>query len=215
MKHSIACATILAVFGGVACSSSNAKPSADGGKAATAKAEPMTETQPMPKTKTRTMTTTKTVSASDYTSAPLQHTLALELEATPEEVWALISDHEALPTFFPLINKVTVDNSSAASPGGVGAVRSCSLGEMQLTESVRVFEPGEAFGYSVVKGGMPGVTNHLGLITLSPKGTTTVVRWETYFDHPEPMAVTAQIGKLLSVAGDGLVKKFGGKIVAV
>ena len=210
MKHPIACATILAVLGGAACSSSNAKPSGDGGKASTAKTEPMTETQPMAKT----MTKTTTISASDYTSAPLQHTLTLELEATPEEVWALISDHEALPTFFPLINKVTVDNSSAASPGGVGAVRSCSLGEMQLTESIRVFEPGRAFGYSVVKGGMPGVTNHLGLIRLSPKGTTTVVRWETYFDHPEPTAVTAQIGKLLSVAGDGLVKKFGGKIVA-
>jgi len=154
------------------------------------------------------------VKVSDHTAAPLRYALNVRLDARPDAVWALLSDHEALPTFFAPVTKVTVDNTGASTPNGVGAVRSCNLMGSELTENILIFEPNKALGYSVVKGGLPGVTDHLGLVRLQADGDGTIVRWEQYFNHPDPKPVVGEIGKLMAIAGDGLIKKFGGKVQA-
>ncbi len=154
------------------------------------------------------------LAVSDYTSARLQYSIELKLDANPDKVWELISDHEALPTYLPAIKKVKVIQEGTSTPNGVGAVRSCNLMGNDLVENIRIFEPGKLFGYSVVKGGMPGVADHLGLIRLAPTGDGTKLVWEQYFSSEgDPAPVVAMITPLMVMAGNGLIEKFGGAIV--
>ncbi len=153
------------------------------------------------------------IDVSAFTSAPLRYSTQVHLDAKPDAVWALVSDHEALPTYFAPVKTVTVDNSKATRENGVGAVRSCNLMGQDLREDIRLFEPGRALGYSVVHGGVPGVTDHFGLVSLRPDGDGTLLTWSQYFDHPEPEPVVKQIGGLLGMAETGLIEKFGGRAI--
>ena len=216
MKHTLSTHVLVALasFGTVACSQSKADVSPDKQQTPTvvsaAKPGPAAKSKPSRVAAKAAPAASTAVNVRDYTSAPKQVEIVVKLRATPEAVWALLSDHEALPSFIPAIQKVTVDHSKARTRNGVGTTRECSLMGMELTESIRVFEPNRALGYSVVKGGMPGVRNHLGLIRLAADGDHTIVRWQQYFDHPQPKAIAQQIKGLLTMAADGLIKKFGG-----
>ena len=52
------------------------------------------------------------------------------MNASSEKVWGLISDYEKLPTYLSFVQKITADNSNASDANGVGAVRTCRIGEI-------------------------------------------------------------------------------------
>ncbi len=54
---------------------------------------------------------------------PIQFETKRYLPAPPAVVFALISDHAALPTWVPGLRRVDVDGSRATHPGGVGTRR--------------------------------------------------------------------------------------------
>jgi uncharacterized membrane protein len=119
-----------------------------------------------------------------------------EVEASADRVWALVSDPEALPTWFHSIATCTVAED----------VRSCALvrgGEVReriVTQDDELMR----FQYSIIEG-IP-VTSHLGtidVIGLSP--TTSLVVYST---DAEPPAVGTQIGTAVEQALDDLVLVF-------
>ena len=79
-----------------------------------------------------------------FTQAPLRAERTVSLNASPDKVWALISDHEKLPTYLSFVQKVTVDNANATTANGVGAVRTCSIGDIALIEDIRLSEANRA-----------------------------------------------------------------------
>jgi carbon monoxide dehydrogenase subunit G len=148
----------------------------------------------------------------EFTRAPLRAEQTFSLNAPPEKVWALVSDYEKLPTYLSFVDKVTVDNSSAATANGVGAVRTCSIGDSTLFEDVRLWEPNRALAYSLRDGNPTGLTGHLGLVVMAPNKTGgTTVRWQFYFDHADVETVAPQLQSALQQGVSGLIEVFGGR----
>ena len=146
-----------------------------------------------------------------FTQAPLRAEQTVSLNAPPEEVWALISDHEKLPMYLSFVQKVTVDNSNASTANGVGAVRNCSIGAMALEEEIRVWEPNRALAYGLREGNPMGMSGHLGVVLLAPNETGgTTVRWQFYFNHPDADMMATQAAGALQQGLSGLIEIFGG-----
>ncbi len=109
------------------------------------------------------------------------------------------------------VQKVTVDNATASTANGVGAVRTCSVGDIALIEEIRLSEPNRALAYAVRDGNPMGMTGHLGVAQLAPNQTGgTTVRWQAYFDHPDVDMMTKQVQGGLQKGNSGLIEIFGG-----
>jgi uncharacterized protein YndB with AHSA1/START domain len=175
-----------------------------------------TATKPEPKEK-QTMTSHDTaqffkLDPLKFTKAPLRAEKVVTLNAPPEKVWALLSDHEKLPTYVPMISKVTVDNSHASTADGVGAVRTCSIGDMAIEEEIRLFEPNRVLAYGLRDGNPMGMSGHLGVMLLASNDTGgTTVRFQQYFNHPDVDMMATQVNGGLDQGINGLVKIFGGE----
>jgi carbon monoxide dehydrogenase subunit G len=151
------------------------------------------------------------IDPAQYTSAPLRAEATFQLDAPPKEVWALMSDHEAMPSYMPMVHKVTVDNSKAGTKGGVGAVRTCSIGDDAFHEEIRLSKPNEALGYSVLDGNAMGFSDHFAVVLLAAGGDGgTTVQWKLWFNHPEPGKMAAQVNQMLDMVAKGLAEKFAG-----
>ena len=146
-----------------------------------------------------------------FTQAPLRAERTFSLNARPEKVWALVSDHQKIPTYLPLVEKVTVDNSNASTANGVGAVRICSIGDMALNEEIRIWEPNRALAYALSEDNPMGITGHLGVVLMAPNKTGgTTVRWQFYFNQSDVDMMTTQTQGALQQGISGLIEAFGG-----
>ena len=125
-------------------------------------------------------------------------------------MWNLVSNHEAMPSYMP-VKEVTVDNSQADVPNGEGAVRSCDLGDTKVIEDIVLWQPEQAFAYALRDGNDFGITNHLGVLLLAPgMNGGTRFRWQLYFDHPQPDAISEGIRESLGPGIEALIAEFGG-----
>jgi carbon monoxide dehydrogenase subunit G len=150
----------------------------------------------------------------NFTKAPLRVEQTVSLNATPDKVWALISDHEKLPKYLSFVQEVTIDNTNASVANGVGAVRTCNIGDIQLVEDIRLWETNLALAYSVLDGNPMGMTGHLGVAQLTPTGSGgTTLRWQAYFDHPDVDMMTGQVQGGFQAGNIGLVEIFGGSVI--
>jgi uncharacterized protein YndB with AHSA1/START domain len=74
-----------------------------------------------------------------------------EFSATPERIFAHLSEHENLNTIFPARVQRVRDGEGARN--GVGSVRKLSFnGLLPFEETVLVFEPNERIEYAITKG---------------------------------------------------------------
>jgi hypothetical protein len=104
-----------------------------------------------------------------------------EIAATPEAIFARISDHERTPTWISQVRSVRLVEDGAVH-NGVGAVRVVAFKPLLWTtihERIVRFEPARGFHYVLFRG-MPGLVNHLGKLEIDP-GSPCVVRWEVDF----------------------------------
>ena len=94
---------------------------------------------------------------------------SVRINATPDQVWAVLADQEGMPKWFKGMGKVTVDKK----PVGVGTGRKIYAGgRVILDEVISHWEPGRLFGYQVRPN--PLVKGHQGLISISPAGSGAV-----------------------------------------
>lgn len=139
-----------------------------------------------------------------YTSAPLQMTKAVELPASPEEVFATLADYTAMPEWFPGMSSVSVDNAGAQLENGAGAVRVCSFGPQSMTEDIVLFDAPHKLGYAIRDGNFMGMSNHFALVTVESKGASSLLGWHQFFNHPDSEAFKAQGGAMLGGAFENL-----------
>jgi uncharacterized protein YndB with AHSA1/START domain len=105
--------------------------------------------------------------------------------ATPEAIWALVSDATQYPKWGPW-SAGGYKQPGDSSPRGPGAVqwlrssRRAFLRHVTTVERILEVDEGRRLSYTVI-GGIP-VRNYLGEVTLTPTADGTHVRWAASWD---------------------------------
>jgi uncharacterized protein YndB with AHSA1/START domain len=126
--------------------------------------------------------------------------------ASPERVFALLTDHVAFGRFVGA--DIQVERPGTPPPNGLGAVRMVRARGTAVREEVVRWEPPTAMDYRVISGAP--LRNHLGRMRLTPDGTGTTLHYQISFDLPWWLGGGAAAGfvarQLHRQIGDGLAK---------
>lgn len=97
--------------------------------------------------------------------------------ASPEAVWAVLSDHEGMAGWTPLRSSV-LEKKGGPSPNGVGAVRALRAVNT-IREEIISFEPPQELTYRLVSG-LPA-RDYQATVQLLPDGKGTRIVWGLSF----------------------------------
>jgi uncharacterized protein YndB with AHSA1/START domain len=101
-------------------------------------------------------------------------TLVREVDAPPETVFEVLTDHRRYAEITPM-RKSVLEREGEPAPNGVGAIRVLSSVGPPLREEVLVYEPSTRFSYKLLSGAP--VRDHVGTVQLAPAGTGTKVTY--------------------------------------
>lgn len=79
-------------------------------------------------------------------SAPVQNEATARCSASPEAVWAVLTDQERWPEWFTNLKSVTVTSPTM----GVGGTRTVTLTGLRVDEEFIAWEPGRLFAFTGV-----------------------------------------------------------------
>jgi len=118
--------------------------------------------------------------------AQLQVEAEATAKASPEAVWALVSDATRYPSWGPWSDG-HYEQPGEESPRGVGAVQVLRSAQRYMgrhtttVEKILVFEEDRHLAYTVIRG-IP-VRNYRADVTLTPSGQGTHIRWAATWDN--------------------------------
>jgi uncharacterized protein YndB with AHSA1/START domain len=99
---------------------------------------------------------------------------AVEVNATPDEVWAVLTDHERWPEWFPAAKACRTTSDQAQ---GVGATRWIHFDLFKVNERFIAWEPPHRWAFTVLDANFPGIASVVEQFLLEPaNGGVTVVR---------------------------------------
>lgn len=149
------------------------------------------------------------------TPAQLQYEKVVRLDAPPSVVFEALASHEQWPSLFPWVQAVTVDNSQAIVPNGLGARRTCHFGNnLMLEELIVGWHPPHAYAYAGLEESHPfGMRNHVGLIICRLQDNRTILSWQHYFEHCNLAAMLQQLDGTMTAVVQNLIECFGGKLL--
>ena len=122
----------------------------------------------------------KKFESTDYTKAPLQLEISRKIQATPNEIWQLLSNHEALPKWIPQVKSSIVVEKGINEKEQEGTVRNVQFGKDVLKETIVFWN--ETFGYAYSIADMHIVKNHVGHFSITEKLDGTIVSWSQYYE---------------------------------
>ncbi|SDP74367.1 SRPBCC family protein [Desulforhopalus singaporensis] len=99
------------------------------------------------------------------------------IDASPEEVWSVLTDHDTMGDW--CLFKAKVVRPGDTDPKGLGTQRKVSALGMKILEEIIEWEPHRRFAYTVRSGG--GVKDYRGDLLLSPQDDGTHLRWSMRF----------------------------------
>ena len=132
-----------------------------------------------------------------------------------DRVFRRYTDHEGWSDWAGT-GRVRLVREGAPDRNGVGAVRAFAF-PPNLREEVTVFEPPAAGGgsgrmeYRIIQGGGP-LVDHLGEVTFTSQGESTLIVWQISFRSPIPGAgwpLEAALGALFRRMLGGLARDLG------
>ena len=158
--------------------------------------------------------------AAGLTSAPLRAKAVARLDASVEDVWGYVSNHDNLVEYGAStgLKHAVIDNSNAEVAGGVGCKRECLANENdRFVEEVLYFRAPYVFAYSATENTW-GLTDHLGVVIVRPAPDgKSELEWRQYFNtaKPEmtPMMSQNMQGMLSGPLLGFFVQKFGGEVL--
>jgi len=132
-------------------------------------------------------------------SAPFQASATRTIEATPDEVFAALADHETWPEWFKSVVKV---ERFGDQHEGVGSNRRVFINKrISIDEEFNVWEPGERWGFVVLAASIGGLKSMVELVTIDDLGDgKSSVTYKMGIEGKIPLSL------LLKVAG-GPMKK--------
>lgn len=101
-------------------------------------------------------------------SAPFQAGATREIDATPDEVFAALADHERWPEWFTSVSRV---ERFGDLHEGVGSNRRVFINKrVAIDEEFNVWEPGKRWGFVVLSATVPGLRSLIELVTIDDLG---------------------------------------------
>lgn len=148
------------------------------------------------------------------TSAQLQLEKMARLRAPQSVVFETLSNHQQWPRLFPWVHTVSIDNSQAIVPNGLGARRICHFGNNLVLEEIIVgWHPPQAYAYAGLEESHPfGMQDHVAaIICQSEDDHTTTLTWQHYFEHGNLAAMLQQLDGTMTAVIQNLIDFFGGQ----
>ena len=105
-------------------------------------------------------------------------------EATPEEVWALLSDRSTWPSWSPLGSHAGVSPGEDGDPDGVGGIAEFVTGRNRVREEIVERVPPRTLSYRLLSG-LP-LRDYRAVIELTPSGGGTRIQWTSTFVPGRP-----------------------------
>jgi carbon monoxide dehydrogenase subunit G len=118
-------------------------------------------------------------------------TLVREVDAPPEVVFDVLTDHRRYADITP-VRKSVLEREGEPVPNGVGAIRVLSSVGPSLREEVIAFEPSTRFSYKLLSGAP--VRDHVGTVLLEPAGAGTKVTYALRTTPTVPVVGAAVVG---------------------
>lgn len=118
-------------------------------------------------------------------------TFVREVDAPPEVVFDVLTDHRRYAEITPLRRSV-LEREGTPPPNGVGAIRAVSAIGPPLREEVVVYEPPSRFSYKVLSGAP--IRDHLGTVLLEPAGDGTRLVYAVKMTPTLPIAGGLVVG---------------------
>ena len=148
----------------------------------------------------------------DWTSAPLQIGMTARFDVSPEIVFHALSDPEMMCRTFPWMERVSIDSSLAVDKGGVGTIRTCTLGNgLVLEEEIVDWQPPQGYAFRGFDETHPfGMRGHVGVLAFASVKHGTQLTWQQYFDHSNVVAMREQLAESMQSALTALVQRYGG-----
>jgi uncharacterized protein YndB with AHSA1/START domain len=140
--------------------------------------------------------------------APFQASATREIDATPDEVFAALADHETWPEWFDSIIRAERFGDLNEC---VGSKRRVFINKrVAVDEEFNVWEPGERWGFVVLSATMPGLRSMVELVTIDDLGNDrTSVTYKMGIEGKFPLSLLLKgakgaMGKNLGAALDNL-----------
>jgi carbon monoxide dehydrogenase subunit G len=145
-----------------------------------------------------------------YTSAPMRNSLRVRLDASIDDVWALVGDHARLPEYSAGIETVATSGDGQSFTCRFRATDQTPA--LELTQQIRWEIPGVGYSASTVEPNGFLLTDDLGVVTVKADGAGTVVEWAQYYHSSELAAAIASFDEGLTDIAQQLVARFGGQV---
>jgi uncharacterized protein YndB with AHSA1/START domain len=118
-------------------------------------------------------------------------TLLREVDAPPETVFDVLTDHRRYAEITPL-RKSVLEREGDPAPNGVGAIRVLHSVGPPLREEVIVYEPARRFSYKLISGAP--VRDHVATVLLESAGGGTKVTYALRTNPTLPIVGGAVVG---------------------
>ena len=105
-------------------------------------------------------------------------------EATPDEVWSLLSDRSTWPSWSPLGSHSGERPGEDGNPDGLGGIARFVTGRHCVREEIVEREPPRRLSYALLSG-LP-LRDYRAVVELAPAGTGTRIRWSASFVPGRP-----------------------------
>ena len=129
------------------------------------------------------------------------------IDAPRQRIWAILSDHEGMPDWFPA-REVVRRRPGAPEPNGVGAVRVVRTLGLAVEERVTAFKPEERLEYVLTEGAP--CSEYRGEVVLARGNGGTRVRWSVRLRPLVPgtgWILRRIVARLLSRGLEGLARR--------
>ncbi|MEO1118424.1 MAG: SRPBCC family protein [Pseudomonadota bacterium] len=145
------------------------------------------------------------VQVDQHTAAPLQFSRSAEVSATPDQVWAYLSENGNVASLF--------ENVRSISYADVGETRRVKLNSGGTVNETVVTNDSQShtYSYAISDKNPIGISDHLAVLTVSPADERdgSVVTWNHYFDAEDGNAGSSMSDSLDSALAT-LTAKLGG-----
>lgn len=156
------------------------------------------------------------------TSAALDQTFALQLNASPTSVWDLAGSHTRLNEWFPGIASAYVLEPTSTNRSFTPLfTRQCEFEGDLLTEDIPYDNGRDAYAYSINKDRsnvLVPISDHLGVFTVEPvQGGKSLLVWRQYWrkELMGQIGVPRLVNRYMKPGLQNLVDRYGGGFVAV
>ena len=146
------------------------------------------------------------LTVSNFTRAKLKVDQSIEIQASPEKIWGVLSDQSIAAGWLPSVKKMESFDTSKANADGVGAEQIVVYGSgYRIKETVVYAERNKILAYQIAFPSM--VKDHLSILEIEGSGRrSSTVRLYAFFTPTEWTGYLMQFGVYASIVKASLKK---------